>query len=88
LANHKSAKKRARQALKRRARNRHRISGVRTAVRRAREAMAGDDPESAGTAVRNAESQLRRAASKGVIPKTRVSRQVARLHKQLHAQSS
>lgn len=79
LAHHKSAKKRARQTLKRRARNRHVTTTLRTAVKQARTALAGDDPAAAKTAVRSAESHLRRAASKGVIPAKRASRQIARL---------
>ena len=81
MANHKSAKKRARQALKRRARNRHVRTGVRTAVKNARGAVASGDADSADAALRRAEGTLRRAASKGVIPAKRASRQVSRLAK-------
>jgi small subunit ribosomal protein S20 len=79
LAQHKSAKKRARQSLKRRDRNRHITTTLRTAVKKARKAFQGDDTEVTQTAVRSAESHLRRAASKGVIPAKRASRQISRL---------
>jgi small subunit ribosomal protein S20 len=79
LAQHKSAKKRARQTLKRRARNRHVTSTLRTAVKTARAALEGEDADATQTAVRTAESHLRRAASKGVIPAKRASRQISRL---------
>jgi small subunit ribosomal protein S20 len=81
LANHKSAKKRARQTLKRTARNRHICSGTRTAIRNLRSAVNAGDSEQSGTALKVAEGVLRRAASKGAIPKKRVSRQISRLTK-------
>jgi small subunit ribosomal protein S20 len=79
LATHKSAVKRARQALRRRARNRQVRSRVRSAVKVVRDAVASHKPAEALESLRLAEGLLRRAASKGVIPKKRASRQVARL---------
>jgi small subunit ribosomal protein S20 len=84
LANHKSARKRARQSQRRRARNRQQHSRVRTALKRARTALAQGDAETLPDAVRSAESLLRRAASKGVIPRKRASRQVSRLARAAH----
>ena len=81
MANHKSAKKRARQTVKRHARNRNITTSERTAIKKARKAFEGDDAEVSQTAVRSAESHLRRAASKGVIPAKRASRQISRLAK-------
>ena len=81
MATHKSARKRARQSLRRRARNRHQQSRVKTAVKQAREAIAEGSAENVGGALRTAESLLRRAASKGAIPRKRASRQVSRLAK-------
>ena len=43
MANHKSARKRARQTLLRRDHNRHRRSGVRTAVKRLRAALEASE---------------------------------------------
>jgi len=85
VANHKSAKKRARQALQRRARNRQVRGGVRTAVKAARRTLGEGEPEAAATALRSAERLIRKAATKGVIPKKRASRQVSRLAKQRNA---
>ena len=79
MATHKSAKKRARQALKRRDRNRARRTRVRGGLKAARAAIESGDAEESAAAVRTAESLLRRAASKGVIPKKRASRLVGRL---------
>ncbi len=81
MAQHKSAKKRARQNLKRRARNRHIVSGVRSAVKSLRSATAEDAP----AALRQAERTIRRAASKGVISKKQASRNVSRLAKRANA---
>lgn len=85
MANHKSAKKRARQALKRRARNRAVESDVRGTVKSVRAAVAGGEAEAAASALKAAESKIRKAASKGVIKKATASRQVSRLAKAVHA---
>ena len=74
MANHKSAKKRARQDLKRRARNRENRTRVKGAIKSARQALASGDADATQAAVRHAESELRRAASKGSIPRKRASR--------------
>jgi len=80
MANHASAKKRHRQSLGRRERNRHQRSGVRNAVRKVRQAAASGDPELAAY-FRGAERLLRRSTSKGVMHPKTVSRTVSRLHK-------
>lgn len=84
MAQHKSAKKRARQSEKRRARNRSIATRVKTGVKKFRAEAEAGDPETTGAALRSAESLLRRAASKGVIPKARARRQVARLARRAH----
>ena len=81
LANHKSAKKRARQNLKRRARNRNIRSALRGAIKAARSAIEGDDADARDTAVRLAEGSIRRAATKGILSKKQASRNVSRLAK-------
>jgi small subunit ribosomal protein S20 len=80
LAQHKSAKKRARQTLKRRARNRGTRGAVRTGIKAFRASIDGAEDTTAS--LRSAEGLIRRAASKGVIPKKRASRQISRLAKQ------
>ena len=79
MATHKSAEKRARQAEKRRVRNRAVRSHVKTRVARVRSALAGGDASGAAQQLREAERALRKAASQGVIPVQRASRTVARL---------
>ena len=87
MATHKSARKRVRQTVKRRARNRHVRTGLRSAVKNAREAVAEGDAEKVPGALRDAESALRRASSKGVIPRKRASRLVSRLAKSANRDS-
>lgn len=82
MANHKSAAKRARQTEKRQMRNRRIKSTMRTVVKGARADLASDEK------LHQAEAVLRRAASKGVIPKRRASRHVSRLAKAANRSSS
>lgn len=79
MAQHKSARKRARQSQKRRERNRRVRSALKSATKKVRGALAAGDADAARKALPAAESLIRRAASKGVIPKKRADRQVARL---------
>ncbi len=83
MANHPSARKRARQNKKRRAANVQVKSGVKSTVKKARLAVTGD-PARAAELVRAAETELMRAASKGVIPERRAARKIARLTKAAH----
>ena len=83
MAQHKSAKKRARQNLERRARNRTVRSRLKTAVKYARVALAGTDGAVASDALRKAEGEIRKAASKGVLSKKQASRRVSRLARRL-----
>lgn len=80
MANHKSAVKRNRQAQKRRARNLSVRSAVKTAMKKAREALASKDSGKIEEAVRSAARTLDKAASKGVLHKKNASRRIARLH--------
>lgn len=84
MAQHKSAKKRARQDLKRRARNRSIRSGLRSAVKSTHAAIAAGDPEQARVTLRATEGIIRRAASKGILPRTRASRTISRLSRAVH----
>jgi len=79
VANTKSAQKRNRQAEKRRARNQAVRTQVKSAVKKAREALAAKNPAKAQEALRAAARTLDRAASKGVLHKKNASRRIARL---------
>ena len=87
MATHRSAEKRARQALKRRARNRKSKSQVRTLLKSVRGAVASGDSEGARQLLRSAEGALRKAAGRGAIKKTTASRSVSRLAKAVHRAS-
>src|SRR5580704_13999286 len=81
---HPSAEKRHRQSLKRQQRNRAVKTRVRTATKNALEAIGGKDKQAAATALQQAMKVLSRAASKGTLRKTTVSRKIARLSRRYH----
>lgn len=83
MANHPSAEKRNRQRIKRTARNSSVSSTVRTAVKKARVAIAAGDKAAAGEAVSKASKLLARAASKGVVPDRTASRTTSRIQSHL-----
>ncbi len=85
MANHKSALKRIRQSERRRKRNQHVRTQMRTVVKRCREAFEAGDAAKAADAFKAAEREIRRAASKGIIPKQRADRSVGRLARRLSA---
>ncbi len=87
MANHKSALKRIRQSERRRKRNQHVRTQMRTMVKYCREAFESGDQARASDAFKVAERQIRRAATKGVIPKQRADRSISRLAKRLNAVS-
>ena len=83
MATHASAKKRHRQSLKRRARNRHWRSRVRNAVRLAQAgAESGDD--AAPAQFQAAQKLLRKAQGKGVMHTRVGSRMVSQLQRLLN----
>lgn len=84
MANLQSAKKRIRQNIKRRERNRRYRSAARTYIRRSRELIAEGRLEEAEEAVRMAASTLDKAARKGVIHPNNAARRKSRIMSQLH----
>jgi small subunit ribosomal protein S20 len=83
MPNTSSAKKRVRQNVRRTAINKNRKSRVRSAVRKAEEAIAAGDKAAAAAAVKAAEPELMRAAGKGVVHRRTGARKVSRLTKAL-----
>jgi small subunit ribosomal protein S20 len=79
MANTSSAKKAARQALRRAEVNKARKSRMRTYVRNVEEAIATGDAAAAQAALKTAEPELMRAAQKGVMHKRTASNKVSRL---------
>jgi small subunit ribosomal protein S20 len=79
MANHKSAEKRARQTERRTAVNQSRKARIRTFVRKLEEAISSGDKAAAEAAMRVAESEMARGASKGVFHRNTISRKTSRL---------
>jgi small subunit ribosomal protein S20 len=85
MANTASARKRIRQTKTRTARNRARKSRVRTFVKEVEAAIAGGDKAAAQAALRAAQPELQRAASKGVVHANTVARKISRLSSRVKA---
>lgn len=81
----RSAKKRLRQNLVRRARNRSIKRSVRTQCRKVREAVAAGDLETAQTEFRLAAKKLDRAGAKNIIHRNAAARTKARLSAKIKA---
>ena len=79
MANNPGAKKAIRKIEARTEVNRARHSRVRTFLKKFEEAVTGGDQDAAKTAFTNAQSEVMRAVSKGVIHKNTGSRKVSRL---------
>lgn len=85
MANHSSSKKAIRQIETRTEQNRARVSRIRTFVKKVESLLAeGNQPE-AVAALREAESEIMRGVSKGVLHKNTASRKVSRLSKRVKA---
>jgi small subunit ribosomal protein S20 len=79
MANHKSAEKRFRQTVKQTAINHARITRVRTFVKKVEMAIAAGDKDTAQAAFRDAQPEMQRGISKGVLHKNTVARKLSRL---------
>lgn len=80
MANTNSAKKATRKIEKRTAVNKARRSRMRTFIRKVEEAIAGGDHGAAMEALRAAEPEIARAASKGIVHANLAARKVSRLN--------
>ncbi|TCP39125.1 30S ribosomal protein S20 [Rhodovulum marinum] len=85
MANSPQAKKRARQAERRTAINKARRSRIRTFLRKVEEAIASGDQEAATAALRQAQPELMRGVTKGVLHKNTVARKMSRLSARVKA---
>lgn len=83
MPNIASAKKRVRRTAKRTAINHARKSRVRNFTRKVEEALAKGDRAAAVAALKEAEPEIMRGVSKGVIHKNAGRRKVSRLTKRL-----
>ena len=83
MAHHKSAKKRIRQTARRTAVNRARVSRVRSFIKNVEAANAGGDKKAAEAALKTAQPELQRGATKGVIHRNTAARKLSRLSAQI-----
>tara|TARA_B100000900_G_C20526856_1_gene694551 strand:- start:467 stop:733 length:267 start_codon:yes stop_codon:yes gene_type:complete len=85
MANHKSAKKRIRRNANRAEINKSRISRIRTFVKRVETAIGSGDKEAAQTALKEAQPELMRGVTKGVLHRNTASRKMSRLSARVKA---
>lgn len=85
MANTPQSKKRARQNERRFAVNKMRRSRIRTFLRKVEEAIASGDKEASAAALREAQPELMRGVTKGVMHKNTVARKMSRLASRVKA---
>jgi small subunit ribosomal protein S20 len=85
MANTASARKRIRQTATRTERNQARKSRMRTFVKKVETAIAGGDKAAAAEALRAAQPEMQRAATKGVAHLNTISRKISRLSARIKA---
>lgn len=85
---HKSTIKAARQAEKRRLRNRAVLTATKGAVKKVLAAVEEKNVEAAKASLREATSTLRKAVTKGVLKRNTVSRRVSRLAHRVNSLTS
>lgn len=83
MANIKSAQKRARQNIVRRAHNMSQRSNLRTAIKKVVNAIAGGDKEVASAAYKDAAPTIDSMADKGIIHKNKAARHKSRLNQHI-----
>ncbi|WP_265501504.1 30S ribosomal protein S20 [Paracoccus beibuensis] len=88
MANTPQSKKRARQIERRTDVNKARRSRIRTYLRKVEEAIASGNADAAKDALRNAQPELMRGVTKGVVHKNTASRKISRLAARVKALSA
>ena len=83
MANHKSAKKRSRQTLKRNRLNRPILSKVKSSFSKFNELIDNIDPETLKKSLSTLNSTLAKAVKKGLIKKQHMARKLSSLSNQL-----
>ena len=79
MANSPQAKKRARQIERRTTVNKNRRTRIRTFLRKVEEAISGGDKAVAAAALKDAQPEIMRGVTKGIMHKNTASRKVSRL---------
>lgn len=85
MANTPQSKKRARQTERRTEVNKARRSRIRTFIRKVEDALRGGDQEKAAEALKNAQPEIMRGVTKGVLHKNTAARKVSRLSARIKA---
>jgi small subunit ribosomal protein S20 len=85
MANTQSAKKAARQTVRRANANKGRRSRMRSYARKVEEAIEAGDKKAAAASLKEAEPVLARTAQKGLVHRKTASRKVSRLAKRVSA---
>lgn len=85
MAHHKSAQKRIRQTERRTLVNRARVSRIRTFIKRVEKAIESGDQAVASKALRDAQPEIMRGVSKGVLKLGTASRKISRLSARVKA---
>ena len=85
MANSPQARKRVRQAEKRRIHNASQRSMVRTYMKRVEAAVEANDADAAGKALAEATPLIDKMVSKGIMHKNKAARHKSRLNKKVHA---
>ena len=87
MANTRSAKKMVRKIARRTEVNTARRSRMRTYIRKVEEAIASGDQKAAAEALKTAQPEIMRPASKGVLHKNTSARKISRLSARVKAMS-
>jgi len=87
MANIKSARKRARQAIKRRSHNMSLRTAARSAIRDVKKAIAAGDKKAAAAALVKSQAVIDRVATKGVLHRNAAARHKSRLAHAIKAMS-
>ncbi|MDH3231924.1 MAG: 30S ribosomal protein S20 [Alphaproteobacteria bacterium] len=87
MAHHKSAKKRIRRNARFTEVNGNRRSRIRTFVRKVEDAIAGGKKDDAAAAFKEAQPEIQRGVTKGVMHRNTASRKISRLNARIKAMS-
>ncbi len=87
MAQHKSAKKRIRRNARRTEVNRDRVSRLRTFLRRVETAIGSGDKTEAQSAFKDAQPEIHRSVTKGVLHRNTAARKLSRLSARIKALS-
>lgn len=88
MAQHKSAKTRIRRNARRAVINNDRISRIRTSVKKVEVALAAGDAVAAQAAFADAQPELHRGVTKGVLHRNTAARKLSRLAKRIKQASA